>query len=74
MKLLILGGTQYGAGGIFAFDNRRGMAQGLTFRPLSETVSDTLAWDAAHDTPKAGLSLEQERALLEKWRAQQHPS
>ena len=40
---------------------------GLRFRPLAETISDTLAWDAARETPRAegvGLAPERERELL----------
>jgi 2'-hydroxyisoflavone reductase len=32
------------AGGIFYADNRRAIEQGLTFRPLAQTVRDTLGW------------------------------
>jgi 2'-hydroxyisoflavone reductase len=32
-------------GGMLSTDNRRAIAAGLTFRPLEETVTDTLAWD-----------------------------
>jgi 2'-hydroxyisoflavone reductase len=42
-------------------------AAGLTFRPLEETVRDTLAWDEARDEPPApgvGLAPERERELL----------
>ena len=40
---------------------------GLRFRPVAETISDTLAWDAARETPRAegvGLARERERELL----------
>ncbi len=49
------------------FDTSRAVAAGLTFRPLAETVADTLAWDRARgvDTLKAGLSREREGELLE---------
>jgi 2'-hydroxyisoflavone reductase len=49
----------------------KAVAAGLRFRPLSETVRDTLAWDAARppDTQRrAGLARERERQLLEAWR------
>jgi 2'-hydroxyisoflavone reductase len=42
-------------------------AAGLTFRPLEETVRDTLAWDEARDEAPAsgvGLAPERERELL----------
>ncbi len=50
----------------------RAVAHGLTFRPLAETVADTLAWDKTLATddrpvgPKAGIMRDQERALLVK--------
>jgi 2'-hydroxyisoflavone reductase len=40
---------------------------GLTFRPLAETIADTLAWDAQRESPQAdgvGLTPERERELL----------
>ena len=43
---------------------------GLTFRPLSETVRDTLAWkttSATPDTMRSGMKPEQEQQLLQKW-------
>jgi 2'-hydroxyisoflavone reductase len=45
----------------------RARAAGLTFRPLEETVRDTLEWDMARDDPPAegvGLAPERERELL----------
>jgi 2'-hydroxyisoflavone reductase len=53
--------------------NRRAMAAGLTFRPIADTVRDTLAWAKAErgDRPwRAGLTAEREQELLAKWRAQ----
>ena len=44
-------------------------AAGLTFRPLEDTVRDTLEWDAARDEAPAegvGLAPERERELLER--------
>ena len=43
---------------------------GLTYRPLSETIRDTLTWyqtNRANDELKAGLDRDKERALLYKW-------
>jgi 2'-hydroxyisoflavone reductase len=50
----------------------RAVAKGLKFRPLDSTVSDTLAWHATRpierrEKLRAGLTPEQERALLQKW-------
>jgi 2'-hydroxyisoflavone reductase len=56
-----------------AIDCRKAIAAGLAFRPLSETVRDTLDWDATRpdDTARAaGLRPEREAELLDKWRAQ----
>ncbi len=40
-------------------------AAGLAFRPLAETIRDTLAWDAARDIPLAdGVGLPREREQL----------
>jgi 2'-hydroxyisoflavone reductase len=46
---------------------------GLTFRPLEETIKDTLEW--LHTRPetyewKAGLTAEKEKMLLEIWESQ----
>ena len=45
----------------------KAVTAGLTFRPLAETVQDTLAWDAARPANRewrAGLKPERERQLL----------
>lgn len=54
-------------------ESTRAVAKGLKFRPLDVTVSDTLAWNATRPAERrkklrAGLTLDQERALLEEWR------
>lgn len=49
----------------------RALAAGLKFRPLSETVRDTLEWDLSRpaDTQRrAGLAREREREVLDAWR------
>jgi 2'-hydroxyisoflavone reductase len=48
--------------GIHKADVSRALAAGLTFRPLAETVRDTL--DLADTTPEAGLTPEREAELL----------
>ena len=57
------------APGFHAFDPSRAFAAGLSCRPPSETVRDTLAWDrATGEAPlEAGLSPERERTLLAAW-------
>lgn len=52
-------------------NNERAVRAGLTFRPIGETVRDTLAWDATRppDTPRrAGLTREREAEVLAAWR------
>ncbi len=54
----------------FAFSSRKAISAGLTFRPVSETVSATLAWDASRPPShpwQVGLSAEKERYLLNLW-------
>jgi nucleoside-diphosphate-sugar epimerase len=49
----------------------KAIAAGLTFRPLSETVKDTLIWyqtNPPKEPLKAGLDRDKESALLYKWR------
>ncbi len=58
----------------FLMDIEKGLAAGLTHRPLSVTVADTLAWEAERPKDmewKAGLKPERERELLEAWRGRQ---
>jgi 2'-hydroxyisoflavone reductase len=50
----------------------KAVAAGLKFRPLAETVRDTLEWDLSRpaDAPRrAGLAREKEREVLEAWKA-----
>ena len=59
-----------GMDGLMTASIAKAVAQGLTFRPLAETVQDTLDWDKTRpaDVPlKVGMSLEQERDLLAKY-------
>ena len=44
----------------------KAIAAGLTFRPLEETIRDTLAWDAVREWARAevGISPELEQELL----------
>jgi len=54
-------------------DPARAVAKGLKFRSLDSTVGDTLAWHATRlserrEKLRAGLTMDQERDLLEKWR------
>jgi 2'-hydroxyisoflavone reductase len=66
-----------GQGRTFGFhrrDIRRAIEAGLTYRPLSLTAADTLAWfrtlpSERQAKPRAGLTPEREAALLAKLRA-----
>ncbi len=53
--------------GLLQADVSRAVAAGLTFRPLEETIRDTL--ERAQTTSDAGLALEREQELLEAWAA-----
>ncbi|HJU55433.1 MAG TPA: NAD-dependent epimerase/dehydratase family protein [Pyrinomonadaceae bacterium] len=53
--------------GIFLVNNDKAIASGLTFRPLSDTIKDTLTWAATRPSAiewRAGLKPERERELL----------
>lgn len=59
--------------GYAAFDTSKALAAGLSFRPLEETVRDTLTWHATRPKDyswRSGLRPEQERALLKIWHEQ----
>lgn len=60
--------------GHMSVKNDKAIAAGLTFRPLAETVRDTLAWwpsvpQARRDKPRFAISPEQETEALQAWRA-----
>jgi 2'-hydroxyisoflavone reductase len=53
--------------GIFLVNNDKAIAAGLTFRPLADTIKDTLTWDvgrASNIERRAGLKPERERELI----------
>lgn len=57
--------------GFFAFDCNKAIREGLKFRPLEETIHDTLTW--ANTRPndhqwRAGITREREIELLNQWR------
>jgi 2'-hydroxyisoflavone reductase len=57
--------------GFFAFDCRKAIAEGLSFRPLAETVRATLDWDASLPPDRAlraGITRKREIELLAKWK------
>lgn len=56
--------------GLMAASIEKAVGQGLAFRPLAETVADTLAWDKSRpaDVPlKVGMTRERERELLARY-------
>jgi 2'-hydroxyisoflavone reductase len=60
--------------GFWTLDVTKAIRAGLTFRPLSETVRDTLAWwetlpEERRAKLKRGLTPERERELLAAWNA-----
>jgi 2'-hydroxyisoflavone reductase len=54
----------------------KALRAGLKFRPLSETILDTLRWDSSRGKEaverRAGLDAEKERRLLAAWHREQH--
>ena len=66
--------------GLMRIDCGRAIAAGLSFRPLADTIRDTLEWDRSRDEPPApyklfgielppaGLSHERELALFQAWK------
>jgi 2'-hydroxyisoflavone reductase len=56
--------------GIDQIDCRKAIKQGLQFRPLAETIRDTLVWHATRPADyalKVGPKPETEAELLKKW-------
>jgi 2'-hydroxyisoflavone reductase len=65
-------GTAYA--GMSQVSIARALADGLTFRPLADTVRDTIDWAATRPADhewRAGLKPEREAALLQEWHARQ---
>ena len=61
--------------GMARTSNQRAVAKGLTFRPLSETARDTVAWFKSQPPErqaklKAGLTTEREAEVLTAWKKQ----
>ena len=57
--------------GFFAIDSSKAVAAGLTYRPVTETVGDTLEWATTRSDDhewRAGILRERETELLEAWR------
>lgn len=67
---LVIPGEAYA--GFSQFSIAKALAAGLRFRPLTETVADTIAWAQSRPSSyewRAGLSPEREAELLQKWHA-----
>lgn len=63
--------------GFNAISITRALDTGLTFRPLAETVRDTLAWEStrpADEERQAGLAAADEARLLSKWKEKHRDS
>ena len=63
--------------GFMCISPEKAIAAGLNFRPLRDTINDTLTWfrkNRANDTLKAGLDRDKETALLYKWHELRGPS
>lgn len=68
--------------GFMTVDVQRAIRQGLSFRPLEQTILDTLGWDQTrqlgqqstrlHAVRDVGMSSEREIRLLQEWKM--HPS
>lgn len=59
------------AGGFYAVSVAKALAAGLRYRPLEQTVADTLAWAAsrpAEHSWRAGMKPEREAELLRLWK------
>jgi 2'-hydroxyisoflavone reductase len=59
--------------GFMFISPRKAIGEGLTFRPLADTIRDTLLWyqtNHPNEPLKAGLNSDKERALLDKLRSQ----
>ncbi len=62
----------YAYQGLHRYDVGKAIAAGMTYRPLGQTIADTLEWDRSRDRSepmRAGLTGERERSVLEAWRA-----
>jgi len=68
---VMLEGNEYGH---TSARNERAIAAGLRFRPLADTVRDTLAWwptvpEARREKPRFAITPEQEAKALAEWKA-----
>lgn len=54
--------------GLMMTDNSKAIADGMTFRPISETIRDTFQWSQTLSELSTGLTPEKEADLLRRWR------
>lgn len=76
-KLLLEAGVQpwselplWRSGGDMTVSVSKAIANGLTFRPLADTIRDTLAWGATRSSDhewRAGMKREREEEVLKLW-------
>ena len=59
---LWLPGNDYA--GMARADSSRALAAGLAFRPVGETIADTLAWDRSEPGDRPTLAHEKEQEIL----------
>ena len=58
-----------------SFVTRKAEIDGLVWRPLRQTIRETLSWDSsrlANETRKNGLSVKREIELLALWKSRRH--
>ena len=58
--------------GFMFVNSDKAVRAGLRFRPLRDTIADTLQWaraELSNETLKAGIDIDQEQTLLRKWHA-----
>jgi 2'-hydroxyisoflavone reductase len=82
-KLLLEAGVQpwselplWLGGGDMTVSVSKAIAAGLTFRPLADTIRDTLAWNATRPLDRewrAVMKREREEELLREWNKATHP-
>ncbi len=58
------GGAHHGSYGMLAMDPSKALAEGLTLRPLADSVDDVVAWWGDRPWPDHWLSEDAERSLL----------
>ncbi len=62
------------SGGLFLGDNQKAVAAGLTYRPILDTIKETLDWDVREGGPPDSpirvtpISRKREASILAGWR------